>query len=140
MNKEGHIIWSELVLILGMGSLLLFTLRESGLAEILTGIVLSIIVFLLGVILPDWDHQKVQKKLVVIKWLKHITSHRGHWHSLIAVCVYGGILFLTMIPFNIKYWYWVVGAGMGGYFSHLAEDQIMKAIKKNNARNTLKVW
>lgn len=140
MNKEGHIIWSELVLILGMGSLLLFILREYGLAEILTGIVLSIIVFLLGVILPDWDHQKVQKKLVVIKWLKHITSHRGHWHSLIAVCVYGGILFLTMIPFNIEYWYWVVGAGMGGYFSHLAEDQIMKAIKKNNARNTLKVW
>lgn len=140
MNKEGHIIWSEFVLILGMGLLLLFTLQESGLMERLTGIALSITVFLLGVTLPDWDHPKVQKKLVIIKWLKHITSHRGHWHSLIAMLVYGGILSLIMIPLKIEYWYWIVGAGMGGFFSHLAEDQIMKAIKKNNARNTLKVW
>jgi len=140
MNRNGHIIWSELVLIVGISSLLLFILREYGLAEILTGIMLSIIVFLLGVILPDWDHPNVQKKIVIIKWLKHITSHRGHWHSLVAMCIYGGILFLLMIPFDIEYWYWVVGSGMGGFLSHLIEDQIHKTVRRTNSRNSLKVW
>lgn len=140
MNRDGHIIWSEFVLILSMGFVLLFTLQGSGLAEIFTGVVLSIMVFLLGVILPDWDHPQVQKKIFFIKWLKRITSHRGHWHSLIAMCIYGGILFLLMIPFKIEYWYWVVISGMFGFFSHLAEDQLTKLIRRTNARNTLKVW
>lgn len=140
MNKEGHIIWSQMIMIIGLMTFLTILLQDYGIPEVVTAVTLSLVVFLLGVSLPDWDHPMVQKKLILIKWLRRITTHRGHWHSLIAMCIYGGILFLIMLPFKIEYWYWVVGAGMGGFFSHLAEDQIMKAIKNNNARNTLKVW
>ena len=140
MNKQGHIIWSQMIMIIGLMALLTLLLQEYNIYEVLTALIFGLAVFLLGVTLPDWDHPQVQKKIIVIRWLKNITSHRGHWHSLIAMCIYGGILFLIIIPFEIEYWYWIVGSGMGGYFSHLAEDQIHKAVKKTNSRNSLKVW
>ena len=118
MNRSGHIIWSQMIMIIGLMTFLTILLQDYGIKKVITVVISALIFFLLGVTLPDWDHEKVQKKLILIKWLKHITSHRGHWHSLIAVCIYGGIIFLILFPFNIEYWYWIVGAGMGGYFSH----------------------
>ena len=140
MNKEGHLIWSQIVLIITMGLLLLFTLQELALAELLTGLTLSIVTFLFGVVLPDWDHHAVQKKIIFIRWLGRITSHRGHWHSLIAMLVYGAVIYLILFPFQIEYNLWIVGAGMMGFLSHLVEDQIMKVIKRSQARNALKIW
>ena len=98
INREGHIIWSQLILIIGMGGFLLYLLNDYGLISISVAITTSIWAYLLGCIAPDFDHHKVHK----IKWLAKITKHRGHFHSLIAMCVYGGLLFLMF--------YWFIGS------------------------------
>lgn len=133
MNRNGHIIWSEFILILGMGGFLLYLLQDYGLRSISVAIVFSIAAYLLGCIAPDFDHPKVHK----MKWLAKISKHRGHFHSLIAMCVYGGIIFL-MFYWTIHYWWAPVGAGMFGFFTHLLLDEI-KNIKTNGSR-AIKLW
>ena len=140
MNRDGHLIWSLIVLVGVMSSLLLYTLQELALVELLTGLILSIATFLFGVVLPDWDHHAVQKKIFFIRWLGVVTSHRGHWHSIIAMLIYGGAIYLILFPFQIEYNLWIVGAGMIGFFSHLLEDQLHKFFKGSQARNALKIW
>jgi len=133
MNRNGHIIWSEFILIIGMGAFLTYLLNDYGLQSVLIAVMSSILVYLLGCIAPDFDHHKVHK----IKWLAKISKHRGHFHSLGAMCIYGGILFLIFY-WLIHYWWIPVGAGMFGFFTHLLLDEL-KNIKTNGSR-ALKFW
>jgi len=133
MNRQGHIIWSEFILILGMGGFLLYLLQDFGLRSISVALIFGIAAYLLGCIAPDFDHQRVHK----IKWLAKISKHRGHFHSLIAMCVYGGIIFLVFF-WTIYYWYVPVCAGMFGFFTHLLLDEI-KNLKTNGSR-AIKLW
>lgn len=124
MNRDGHIIWSEFILICGLSAMLIYFLNQYKLTEVVTGIFLGVGVFLFGAVLPDFDHYKVQEKMH-IKWmLGNITKHRGHWHSLVAMCVYGLVIFGVVFPLGIHYWIWIVLAGMFGFFSHLLLDEI----------------
>ena len=133
INRAGHIIYSELILILGMGGFLLYLLNDYGLWTISVTIISCIASYLLGCVAPDFDHQKVHK----IKWFAKISKHRGHFHSLGAMCIYGGILFLVFF-WLISYWWAPVGAGMFGFFTHLLLDEI-KNIRTNGSR-TIKLW
>jgi len=133
INRSGHIIYSQLILILGMGGFLIYLLNDFGLISISVAIVTSIGVYLLGCISPDFDHHKVHK----IKWLAKISKHRDHFHSLGAMCIYGGLLFLVFFWF-INYWWLPVGVGMFGFFTHLLLDEL-KNLKTNGSR-ALKLW
>lgn len=133
MNREGHIIWSQLILILGMGVFLIYLLEDYGLRSVTVAITTSIGAFLLGCIAPDFDHPKVHKS----KLLGKISKHRGHWHSLTAMLLYGGLLFLTFY-WLIRYWWAPVGTGMFGYFMHLLLDELKNL--KTNGTWTLKIW
>lgn len=119
---------------------MIYFLDQYGLKDVLVATIWSIGVFLLGVTLPDWDHHAVQKKLKFIFWLEHITRHRGHFHSIIAVLVYGAVIFLFMWIFSVVYWYFPVIFGMFGYFSHLLEDQVMKWITGSQTTSSIKIW
>ena len=133
MNRAGHVIWSEFILILGMGGILLYYLEDYGLRSVSLAIVLGIAVYLFGCIAPDFDHPKVHK----IKWMAKITKHRGHFHSLVAMCVYGYIL--TMIFYwLIRFWWAPVLSGMFGFFTHLLLDEIKNI--KTHAKRTIKIW
>jgi membrane-bound metal-dependent hydrolase YbcI (DUF457 family) len=72
-----------------------------------------------------------------MKWLGKISKHRGHFHSLGAMCVYGGLLFLVFY-WLIVIWQAPVIVGMFGYFSHLLLDEL-KNIRTNGSR-ALKFW
>lgn len=116
-----------------MGGFLLFLLNGYGLISVSVAIVSSIATYLLGCIMPDFDHKKVHKT----EWLGKITKHRGHFHSLGAMCVYGGIVFL-MFFWLIHYWWAPVGAGMFGFFTHLLLDELKNL--KTNGSTALKFW
>jgi len=133
INRSGHLIWSEFILILGMGYLLLYLLNNYGVISISVAIITSIGSYLLGCIAPDFDHPKVNKS----KLLTSITKHRGHFHSLIAMCVYGGILFLVFF-WLIQFWWAPFCFGMFGFFTHLLLDEL-KNMKTNGSR-ALKFW
>lgn len=140
MNRDGHIIWSEFILILGMGGMLIYLLRDFGMIDVLYTFLISVGAFLLGCVAPDFDHWRVQKKFH-IKWLlNNITKHRGHWHSLIAMGIYGGIISIPCFIMGLEYWYWIVGSGMLGYFTHLLGDQLKKWFTRSDSRNTLRIW
>lgn len=132
MNRNGHIIWSEFILILGMGGFLLYLLEDYGLRSVSVAILGSIAAYLLGCISPDFDHHKVQDKTFLLRWMQKITKHRGHWHSLFAMIIYGGILTLVFF-WLIHYWYFPVITGMFGFFTHLLLDEL-KNLKTNGAR------
>ena len=92
INRAGHVIYSELILILTLGGYLFYLLRDDySWTSISAAIIFSIATYLLGCIAPDFDHQRVHK----IKWFAKISKHRGHFHSLVAMCIYGGILILV---------------------------------------------
>lgn len=133
MNRNGHIIWSEFILIAGMGGFLIYLLEDYGLRSVSIAIVLSIGTYLFGCVAPDFDHPKVHKT----EWLGKITKHRGHFHSLIAMCIYGGILFLIFF-WLIYYWQAPVISGMFGFFTHLLLDEIKNI--KTHAKRTIKIW
>ena len=134
VNRAGHVMWSEFILILGMGGFLLYLLQDDfSIQSISVTILLSIASYLLGCVAPDFDHQKVHK----IKWFAKISKHRGHFHSLGAMCIYGGLLFLAF-GFITKYRFIIVGVGMFGFFTHLLLDEI-KNIRTNGSR-TIKLW
>jgi len=133
MNRNGHVIWSEFILIMGLGGYLIYLLQDNGLITISVALISGIAAYLLGCIMPDFDHPKVHK----IKWFAKISKHRGHFHSLIAMCIYGGILFLVFY-WIIHFWFIPVGAGMFGFFTHLLLDEI-KNIKTNGSR-AIKLW
>ena len=133
INRAGHVIYSELILILVMGGYLLLLLQDSNLIPISVALITGIGAYLLGAIMPDFDHQKVHK----IKWFAKISKHRGHFHSLGAMLIYGGIVFLVF-GFIMDLWYVPVGAGMFGFFTHLLLDEI-KNIKTNGSR-AIKLW
>lgn len=133
MNREGHIIWSEFILIIGMGGFLLYLLNDYGLRSVSVAIICSIATYLLGAIAPDFDHPKVHK----IKLMAKYTKHRGHFHSIVAMCVYGVLLF-PIFFFTIHYWWAPVLVGMFGFFTHLLLDEI-KNLKTNGAR-AIKLW
>ena len=133
MNRNGHVIWSEFILILSMGGFLLYLLKDDfGLQSTSVAILLSISTYLLGCIAPDFDHHKVQDKTFLLRWMQKITKHRGHWHSLFAMIIYGGILTLVFLQF-VHYWYFLVITGMFGFFTHLLLDEL-KNIKTNGSR------
>ncbi len=140
MNKEGHIIWSQFILILGMGGMLVYLLRDFGMIDVLQTFLLSVGAFILGCISPDFDHWRVQKQIHINWLLGDITKHRGHWHSLVAMLIYGGIILIPCLILGLKYWYWIVGSGMFGYFTHLLGDQLKKWLNRSNSRNTLRIW
>lgn len=137
MNRDGHVIWSEFILILGMGGFLLYLLEDYGLRSVSVAILTSIATYLLGCITPDFDHHKVQEKTFLLRWMQKITKHRGHWHSLFAMLVYGGILTLVFY-WLILYWYFPVIIGMFGFFSHLLLDEIKNL--KTHAKRAIKLF
>lgn len=137
MNRNGHIIWSEFILILGMGVFLLYLLEGYGLRPISVAILSSIGVYLLGCVAPDFDHHKVQDKTFLLKWMKKLTKHRGHFHSLVAMLVYGGIMFIIFF-WLIHYWWVPVASGMFGFFTHLLLDEI-KNMRTGGSR-AIKIW
>ena len=128
INRAGHIIWSEFILIIGLGGYLLYLLQDYALMSISVALLTSFGAFFIGCVAPDFDHQKVHK----IKWSAKISKHRGHFHSLGAMLIYGGILFLVFF-WTIYYWLAPVGVGMFGFFTHLLVDEI-KNIKTNGSR------
>jgi len=136
MNRNGHIIWSEFILIIVLSIFVAILFHNYGLRSVFVATFTGISTFLLGCTLPDWDHKKVQKKLILLRPLKNITKHRGHWHSLTAMCVYGLILFLVF-RWIIKYWYIPLGVGMFGFFTHLLLDEIKNL--KTNGKRTIKI-
>ena len=133
INRAGHVIYSELILIIGMGIFMLYLLNDYGLWTISVTILLSIAAYLLGCVAPDFDHQRVHK----IKWFAKISKHRGHFHSIGAMIIYGGLLYLVF-GFIMNYWYIIVSVGMFGFFTHLLLDEI-KNIKTNGSQ-TIKLW
>jgi len=139
MNKEGHLIWSEFILIIGMGGYLFYLLHDNGNYDVSMAIILSIATYLFGALLPDWDHPAVQKKLFFIKWLGKISHHRGHWHSLIAMIFYGIFLFpiFYFIPL-FNFWYIPILTGMIGFFTHLLLDEIKNLI--TGGHRAMKLW
>jgi len=132
MNREGHLFWSMLILIISMGVYLLYLLEDYGLRPVSVAITASIYVYILGCIAPDFDHHKVQDKTFLLRWMKRITKHRGHWHSIIAMLIYGGILFFIFERL-IELWCFPVFIGMFGFFTHLLLDEI-KNIKTRGSR------
>ena len=139
MNRDGHLISSMLILIAVMGSYLTVLLIELGAMRVIATILCSVGFFLFGCLLPDFDHPAVQKK-IHIKWLGKITRHRGHWHSLIAMCVYGGLIFILVTIFNFFYWVFPVIFGMGGFVSHLIEDDLNRYKLKSKPSRGFKIW
>jgi len=133
MNRNGHIIWSQFIFII-----ILIVLHNYSTINLLLAHAWSVGFFILGCIAPDFDHQKVQEKMH-IPFLHTITHHRGHWHSIIAMIIYGGIIF-GITYFLVELWYYPVISGMIGYFSHLFEDQIMKIVKRSQTPNVIKIW
>ena len=137
MNRNGHIIYSQLILIISMGIFLLYLLEDYGLKSVSIAISTSIYVYLLGCVAPDFDHHKVQEKTFLLRWMQKITKHRGHFHSLVAMVIYGGLLFLIFY-WLIYYWWAPVFTGMFGVFTHLLLDEI-KNIRSGGTR-TIKIW
>ena len=133
MNRNGHIIWSEFILIIGLSSIFSYFLNDYGLRSVLIAMITSFGCYFIGCIAPDFDHPKVHK----MEWLGKITKHRGHFHSLTAMLIYGGLLFLIFF-WLIKYWWAPVGVGMFGFFTHLLLDEL-KNIKTGGSR-ALKIW
>ena len=133
MNRAGHIIWSEFILIAGMAGFLLYLLEDYSLRSVSIAITTSIATYLFGCLAPDFDHPKVHK----IKWMAKITKHRGHFHSLASMCIYGGILFLIFF-WLIYYWWAPVCTGMFGFFTHLLLDEIKNI--KTHGRRAIKLW
>jgi len=140
MNRNEHIIWSEFFLILYMSIILSIFLRDYGLINVGISMVISIIAYLLGCTLPDWDHEKVQQKLKIIKWLKRITHHRGHWHSIVAMLVYGSLITGLLYLLSVVFWYIPPVAGMLGYLSHLIEDDVNRWKLERKPERGLKFW
>jgi membrane-bound metal-dependent hydrolase YbcI (DUF457 family) len=140
MNRNGHIMWSQFALIIAMGIALVLILRDYGAWNVIVATFWCITVFLNGCTLPDWDHEMVQKKLIFIRWLKYISHHRGHWHSLAAMAIYGAIIAAVMILISVVYWFFPVGAGMFGYLSHLIEDDVNRYKLDSKPKRGLKFW
>ena len=140
MNRNGHIIWSEFLLIVYLSIALTMLLSEYGLIDVAITAIISISLYLLGCTLPDWDHEKVQQKLVIIRWLKRITHHRGHWHSIIAMLVYGVLITGMMFIISVGFWFYPPIAGMLGYLSHLVEDDVNRYKLEKKPERGLKLW
>lgn len=137
MNRNEHVIWSEFILILGMGGFLLYLLEDYGLRSVSVAILLSIAAYLLGCVAPDFDHHKVQEKTFLLRWMQRITKHRGHWHSLFAMLIYG-ILLMLLLFWLIYYWYFPVITGMFGFFTHLLLDELKNL--KTHAKRAIKLF
>jgi hypothetical protein len=132
MNREGHLFYSQLILIFSMSGLLLYLLEDYGLKSVSIAIFSSIVTYLFGCLAPDLDHHAVHRKIFFLKWLGKVSHHRGHWHSLFSMIIYGGILFLIFF-WLIFYWWAPVFAGMFGFFTHLLLDEI-KNLKTGGSR------
>jgi len=139
MNKQGHLISSLLILVFAMGTFITLLLRDYGAIEVLITTYISILLFLLGCTLPDWDHERVQQKLIFIRWLKYISHHRGHWHSIIAALIYTGLVFPFVYIF-LTFWYFPVGCAFFGYISHLVEDDLTRFTKEKKPERGFKIW
>ena len=140
MNRQGHIMSSQFILIVGLGAYLFYLLQENGRGEVATAIILGISVFLFSTTVPDWDHPKVHEKIFFLRWLGKVTKHRGHWHSIIAAMIYTGIIALILWPFNIHYWYIIVAVAFFGYVCHLIEDDLNRYKLKSKPKRGFKIW
>jgi len=140
MDRRGHLIASEFILVMCLCVYLIISLREYGTYGVFISTIWSIGTYLFGCILPDFDHPNVQEKMIVIKWLKNITKHRGHWHSLVAMSVYGALILYVMWLFQIVFWQFPVISGMLGFFSHLVEDDLNRYKLKSKPERGVKVW
>jgi len=142
MNFKDHLISSLLFLQCISIGFLIGVLLEYGAIEVFVASFLSFYLFLLGVTLPDWDHPAVQKKFRILWWiqLRRITKHRGHWHSLIAMSIYGLLCFGICFFLNITYWQFPTGAGMVGFLSHLIEDDLNRPFLEKKPKRGFKIW
>lgn len=140
MNRDGHIISSEFILICILSTILFILFADFGMGEVATAIILSIVTFLLGCIAPDFDHHAVQKKMHINWLLGRITSHRGHFHSIVAVMIYGILIYLPLYFLGVEYWYFPVAFGMTGYLSHMIEDELQRLVEGSQAAHGLKIW
>jgi membrane-bound metal-dependent hydrolase YbcI (DUF457 family) len=120
-----------------MGGFLLYLLNDYGLRSVSIAILLSIATYLLGCIAPDFDHQAVQQKSILLRWMKNITKHRGHWHSIFAMLLYGALL-VPIFCWIMVYWYFPVITGMFGFFTHLLLDELRNL--KTHAKRAIKLF
>ena len=118
---------------------LILLLRDYGTADVIVATAWSIGTFIFGCLAPDLDHHLVQKKSKIFVWLKRITHHRGHWHSIIAATIYGSIIFVVLFT-SVVYWMFPVGAGIFGYLSHLIEDDVKRIKLEKKPRRAFKIW
>jgi len=139
MNRNGHVIWSEFILIVCLAGFLLLLLKGFGTWDVSVAIAWSVGLYIFGCTAPDLDHTKVQEKLH-IKWVGRISKHRGHFHSLLGMSIYGGLCLIPLFIFKMVYWYFPFGSAMFGYFTHLFLDQIKKWVDRSQTRNTIRLW
>ena len=135
MNRNGHLICSQLILIVVLSVIIMYLLESARVITIFS----SIGVFLFGCLAPDLDHEKVQNKVFFFRWMRMFTKHRGHFHSLVATVVYGLIVMIPATLF-LTHWIYPVIFGMAGYVSHLIEDDINRFKLKSKPERGFKLW
>lgn len=88
-----------------------------------------LILSLMASLLPDIDHHssKVGKKLPGIShMLEFIFGHRGVFHSIWGMLIFGIVTWVICRAFSIGAWKLIVFAVCFGYFTHLASDSFTK--------------
>ena len=140
INRQGHLSSSMFILITFLSVYIGYTLLDLGAVVVVITIFTSVGLFLWGCILPDIDHHKVHGKIFFLKWLGKVCHHRGHIHSIVAALVYGGLIFIVMWLLNFKLWIYPVIFGIGGYLSHLIEDDLNRYKLKSKPKRGFKIW
>jgi len=149
MNRDGHLIYGLLGLVIIETLALCGFLLEFGTVQVLWAALWSLIWYINGCCLPDWDHWKVQDKFFFMGFMHNTsdkpdkwyhTKHRGRWHSLGAMGIYGILILGFSYLIRMQYWCIPAIAGMVGFFMHLFLDQLKKWKDRSNAKNTIKLW
>lgn len=138
MNKKEHLFFNSCVYGLISNIFLFIFLYQYGIIEILITLVMCQVVFMIGAILPDFDHHKVLDKYWWAFW-KRWVHHRGHWHSIGAALIYSLLVgfpmfFIVGLNFSIII---AFGAYLG-YYSHLFADSIRSL--KTGSKTVWKKW
>jgi membrane-bound metal-dependent hydrolase YbcI (DUF457 family) len=137
VNRLEHLFTGSVFLNITLGLWLIVENYDHNFWSLFASLIISLMFFFLGVILPDIDHEKVQRG--PLKILKHFTKHRGHVHSLVAMVVYGFLVFLLTF-FLLKYWYYPVIFGMEGFFIHLWADDVNRWKLESKPTRAVKIW
>jgi len=141
MNVKDHLLTASVLLNMALGVWLVLENYQQNLWIKFASLIVSLVFFFFGVQLPDWDHEMVQKKLKFIWWLKYLCHHRGWWHTIIAVVIYGGfvagIMALLWWFLHFQFWLYPIIFGMFGYYAHLLGDDLNTLKNKVEGKGTV---